>query len=278
MEELRSHAVGDDDAVDRLGGGGGPPADDGDATAPGRQDVPQRLHAALGHPGRGLAPRGQIHHEVEDPVILGATARGDGRPQDGRDERRRGPHHAGAPALTQTSERRKPAGGRERLDGLPVGAVQADEDHGPRGFRRRGGRVPPPGQGDDDHRAREVEREREEPLETPRSGRHGHGWTIIAVASPSLQGASHSRSRHRQANTRGALRRGPRPGRRHGSGAGIVAASARRRGRASRGPRPRSGSRRGAGGGWPGRRPRARPGRRRPASAPACPRCRRRSS
>ena len=55
-------------------------------------------------------------------------------------------------------------------------------------------------------------------------------------------------------------------------------ATGRRTARGRCGPSRRSGSRRGAGGGWPGRRPRARPGRRGRGEAPACPRCRRRSS
>ena len=78
---------------------------------------------------------GMEAHEVEDAVLERRPPGHHRRPQERRQRRRLGDQHSPAPLALEAREIRHPARGHQRLEKLPVGAVEPDEEHGAGGRR-----------------------------------------------------------------------------------------------------------------------------------------------
>ena len=137
-EQLVAEPLGNQDAVHPFRRVGGPPAEDARAAVEGAEDVPQRLDLAPVGGDRQFPPRGGIpDRELQDPVLVGALAGGDGGPQDGREHRLLRDDGPPRRARLQRRERRQPAPFHQPVEDHPIGGVQPDEQHRAGGPRQR---------------------------------------------------------------------------------------------------------------------------------------------
>ena len=129
-QRLEGQQVGDLEAPHRLRRVRGPPGDEG-ARHPGVvEDVPEGLDLAEAAGDRD-APSARLLDglEIGDAVHVGADAGDDCRPQKRRDHRVVRAQTGAHPLRDEALQPRHPSGPHQGIDGVPVGPVEADEQH-----------------------------------------------------------------------------------------------------------------------------------------------------